>query len=368
MRNDRIASIIVSAGYSSRMGSFKPLLKFGETTAVEMVVNAHKSAGIDEIIVVTGHKGCEVAEKLNHLDVRCVPNESYRQGMFSSVWKGVETLDTDIAAFFLHPVDIPLVKRETVEMLKSKYIEHGKGILYPEFCGDKGHPPLIDCKYKKAILDDDGYGGLKKILENFADDALCVPVFDESVLMDMDTPEDYERLLEYFYSGAPSRKECHAIMNHYNIPKHIVSHCIQVAGVSNDILNNLKRTGCELDRSALEAAALLHDIARKERNHAKIGGKIIEEIGYKKVGAIIATHTDIKVDEDDMITENEILYLADKLVKEDKVVALKDRFALALKAYGDHPEVLMKIKNRWDAANKIIRKIEKRTGRGFHYG
>lgn len=71
--------------------------------------------------------------------------------------------------------------------------------------------------------------------------------------------------MTYFRRGTPSRKECYALLNHYNVPDHIVKHCIKVAKVSMNILNNLKNIGYELDDAALEAAALLHDIARTEK-------------------------------------------------------------------------------------------------------
>ena len=101
MKNNSIASIIISGGYSSRMGSFKPFLNFGEKSAVEMIVDTYKSSGIHDIIVVAGYKGSEVAEKLKGSDVLCIQNENYAEGMFTSVIKGVKALDGNVAAFFM---------------------------------------------------------------------------------------------------------------------------------------------------------------------------------------------------------------------------------------------------------------------------
>jgi ribosomal 50S subunit-associated protein YjgA (DUF615 family) len=94
----------------------------------------------------------------------------------------------------------------------------------------------------------------------------------------------------------------------------------------------------------------------------------LHEIGYPQVGSIIGRHTDIEVDDQESITESEILYLADKLVREDKVISIEERFKQSRNKYQDNPEVLRKIENRRDAAYKIIRKIEAATGRGFNYG
>jgi HD superfamily phosphodiesterase len=118
----------------------------------------------------------------------------------------------------------------------------------------------------------------------------------------------------------------------------------------------------------LKAAAMLHDIARKEKNHARAGEKILQEIGYGKVGSIIGSHTDIEINDKGRITESEVLYLADKLVREDKVISIEDRFNQSLNKYKDNPEVLRKIENRRNAAYKIIKKIETATIKGFIYG
>lgn len=368
MKDIRLAAIIVSAGYSSRMGSFKPFLKFGARSAIEILVDTYKSCGIDNIIVVTGYRGSEVADSLRDSGARCVQNANYAQGMFTSVVAGIEALDADVAAFFMQPVDIPLVKKYTIEVLKGHYPESRKGIIYPEFLGRTGHPPLIDCRYREAILSSNGEGGLKRILQEHADDSITIPVFDKAVLMDMDTREDYEKLLAYFYSAAPDMEECGSILDIFKVPENIVRHGRQAAEVAAVILRSLDKAGCRLDENALKAAAMLHDMARQEKNHARAGEKILRSIGYDKVGSIIGSHMDIEVDDNGPVSEGEILYLADKLVGEDEVISLEDRFGRSLDKCKDNPEALTKIESRRDAAYKIIKKIETVTGEGFIYG
>ncbi|HWQ41769.1 MAG TPA: NTP transferase domain-containing protein [Desulfosporosinus sp.] len=368
LNNTSITTIILSGGYSSRMGSFKPFLKFGEKSVIEIIIDAYKSAGINNIIVVTGYKGTEVAAKLRESGVMCLQNENHAEGMFTSVIKGVKALDTSVSAFFIHPADIPHVKKYTIEGLINKYLESGKGIIYPDFCGQMGHPPLIDCKYREAILRSNGEGGLQKILNGYACDSVYLPVFDKAVLMDMDTKEDYKKLLDYFNAAAPDMEECCSILDIHKVPENIIRHCRRVSEVSSEIFHSLSNAGYELNEGALKAAAMLHDLAKKEENHAQVGEKILREIGYEKVGSIIGSHTDIEVDDQGGITESEILYLADKLVREDQVISIEERFKQSLNKYQDNLEVLRKIKNRRDAADKIIKKIEAATGKGFGYG
>jgi len=368
MKDTCIAAIIVSGGYTSRMGSFKPFLRFGEKSAIETLIDTYKSSGINNIIVVTGYKGDEVTEKLRGSGAKCIHNENYADGMFSSVIKGIGALDTDVSAFFMHPVDIPLVKKCTVNALKSMYLKSGKGIVYPDFCGRLGHPPLIDRKYREAILNSNGEGGLKKILEGYSFDSLNVPVFDRATQMDMNTKEDYERLLEYYNIAAPDLEECSSILGIYNVPENIIKHCRKVSEVSVEILQSMDNTQNKLDGCALKAAAMLHDIAKNKENHALAGEIILKEIGYEHIGSIIGSHTDVEVDDKGRITESEILYLADKLVREDKVISIDERFKQSMNKYQDNPEILKNIEKRRDAAYKVIRKIEAATGKGFIYG
>lgn len=360
-----MAAIIVSGGYSSRMGSFKPFLKFGEKSAIETVIDTYESAGVKDVIVIAGHKGDEVAEKLKGSGVVCVQNENYAEGMFTSVVKGIKALDTGVSAFFMQPVDIPLVKSHTIETLGNRYQECGKGIIYPEFRRKAGHPPLIDCRYCEAILNSDGEGGLKRVLAAYEEDSICVPVSDKAVLMDMDTKKDYEMLLEYYHAAAPDLEECFSILEIQGVPDDIVRHCRKVMEVSLEIHYGLGNAGLGLNVHILKAAALLHDMAKSEKNHARAGGELLQKMGYGQVGSVIGSHTDIEVDEKSRITESEILYLADKLVKEDRRISIEDRFGNSLDKYRDNPEAVRKIESRSNAAYKIIKKIETATGRSF---
>lgn len=366
MKEDNFGAIIISAGYSSRMKGFKPLLKFGEYTAVENVVNTFKASGINNIIVVVGHRANEIIETLKNSEVKCVKNENYSEGMFSSIVTGVKALDSEINGFFMLPVDIPLVKSHTIRSLKNKYLECDKGIIYPSFNGELGHPPLISCKYNKVIINSNEEGGLKSILERYKEDSTDVPVFDQSILMDMDTKEDYEKLKEYFKFDSPTIEECYCILRLYGVPYNIIRHCEEVSKISLKILGKLSEIGSNFNKNVVTASALLHDLARNEKDHAEVGGKILKDLGYEHVGKIISTHMDIETHENSRITENEILYLADKLVKEDKYVELQERFSEYSIKFQCNPQALKRVKKRFNEAEKIKQKIEKLTGEKFY--
>lgn len=359
---DKIAAIIIAAGYSSRMNYFKPLLKFGEETAIERLINMYRKSGVENVYVVTGHRSKDIMETIRDHDVRIVFNENYDMGMLSSIKEGVASLEEDIDGFFMQPVDIPLIKYQTIKRLIWEYQELDKGIIYPVFKGKRGHPPLIDCKYKSKIIEMRSDGGLKKILSAFERDSASVPVFDKTILMDMDFEKDYESLLDY-YDRPPSYEECQSIMEFYEVPISIVRHCEAVEKVCSMIVDRLYGCGIYMDRDLLTAAALLHDIARCEKNHAAEGAALLRGLGYEEVAEIVETHMDIISSIEEPLSERELLYISDKMVIEDTRCSINQRFEKSIGRNMTNPEALEKVIRRWGAAKRIADKIEILTGK-----
>ncbi|MBF0549149.1 MAG: nucleotidyltransferase family protein [Deltaproteobacteria bacterium] len=191
--NKGIAALILAAGYSSRMGALKPLLPLGQSTALEEGVRRFRRAGIADIRVVTGHRAGEIAPVLDRLGVRQVFNPEYDKGMFSSIRAGLGTFGPDTEAFFLLPVDIPLIRPGTIAALVQAHSRHQVDVIYPCFEGRRGHPPLISMSCV-ADLPPDQAGGLRAFLAQHDGPVLDLEVLDEFILNDFDTPEDYHRL------------------------------------------------------------------------------------------------------------------------------------------------------------------------------
>lgn len=368
MIKSNIAVLIIAAGYSSRMHDFKPLLPFGQISALERLIQTYQSHGIEHIYVVVGHRRDSIIETLKGYNIHIIYNEAYDKGMFSSIQKGLRAIDKTINAFYMQPVDIPLIKTQSLERLYEAYEREGKGVIYPTFLGRKGHPPLIDMKYKEHILLSDGEGGLKKVLEAFNDDALHVKVCEQSVLMDMDTKEDYEALSVYQALGAPTEKECLAIMEQYGVDEHIIKHCEAVEKMASHIYDHISSFELGIDKNSLLSAALLHDIARKEKNHALVGAAYLKAMGYGSIGDIVATHMDIEVDMTMPLNANELLFLADKLVSEDEACGFEKRFIRAFQKCKGNLEAQHNIMKRLEATKAIISKIQILTCKDFPYG
>jgi len=356
-----IAALITAAGYSSRMGNFKPLLKLGAFTAVERVVRCFRLAGVKDVRVVTGHRAPEVVQALKPQPPMIINNAGYARGMYSSVQEGVKSLEPDVRAFFMTPVDTPLVRPDTVQRILATFAGRGKpGIIYPVYRGRRGHPTLIAAKYMEQILRGTQPGGLRGLLSRYEDEAMEVEVNDEAVLLDMDTPEDYQTLLQYLdHRAVPSPRECRRILDEAVRTGRVRDHCLAVARVAVILAGRLNKCGAGLDKDLVTAGAMLHDVARGRSNHAAVGAQLLEKLGYPRVAQVVASHMDITGCITVNISEAELVFLADKLVKGCQIVFLSERFGSALKKFSNDPGAVEALKNRWQQAGLIKAKVER---------
>ncbi|NVO00501.1 MAG: NTP transferase domain-containing protein [Geobacteraceae bacterium] len=359
-----LTAIILAAGYSSRMGAFKPLLSFGGTTVLERSIELFRSAGIIDIRVVIGHRGNDLLPLLKRLNVQPLLNDHYREGMFTSVLTAAVSLTPENGAFFLLPVDIPLVKRETVELLARSFEKSGKGILYPTCRGDRGHPPLIATTYREEIMAWDGYGGLKSLLMRHEADAAVIECEDEGILLDMDTPEDYEQLRDLLESTAhPSRQTCEQLLlERFAADSPVVRHCRAVAHLALLMAVRLNDCGSRFNTVLIKAAALLHDLAKGERCHATVGSEILRGMGYSAVADLIAVHMDLPHVCDNSIDAADLIFLADKLMQSDRFVPLKIRFERQLERHGDNLQIQAIVTRRYENALTIQKRVESIIG------
>ena len=207
----RLTAVVLAAGFSSRMKSFKPLLPVGGVPAVEKLISVIRQAGIDDIVVVTGFGREKLESELQRLGAREAFNADYDKGMFYSIKTGIGKamqLNGGCAGFLLFPVDCPLIAADTVravtEAAKNGETEMNAEFCVPTFNGKKGHPLYVPAAYAEEICSYDGDGGLKGVTDRYRDRMVKIPVDDEGCLMDMDTPEGYEELLEFQENGCRS--------------------------------------------------------------------------------------------------------------------------------------------------------------------
>ena len=191
MRQRPIAAIILAAGESTRMGRPKQLLPWGGTTLLAWQVRQMREAGVDEVVVVLGHAAVEVRPAVPP-EARVVVNEAYRQGRASSLRCGAAAVSDDAGAVLVLSVDQPRpasLSRRLIERWREK----GAPIVSPRFPRRFGHPVLVD----GSLL-----GELRAVIDRHAAEAEALPVEDDRVDVDINTPADYEAALAAFARGA----------------------------------------------------------------------------------------------------------------------------------------------------------------------
>ena len=189
---DQIYGLVLAAGMARRMGATKQLLPFGDKTVLQTVVDTLLGAKLAGVSVVLGHDAEAVRDSLKDRLVQFCVNDAYREGMFSSVLCGLRGLPTDADAALIALGDQPQIELNVVRAVVRAYREGSRGIVIPVSGGKRGHPVLINLpRYRREILSLSGDQGLKPVMRGHPQDTLEVPVDDEGILRDLDTPEDY---------------------------------------------------------------------------------------------------------------------------------------------------------------------------------
>jgi molybdenum cofactor cytidylyltransferase len=360
------AAVILAGGLSTRMHRFKPLLPLGAATVTDHVIGTFLNVGIDVFLVV-GFRREDVEAGIKKRDVTMVYNPDYEQGMFSSIRAGIRRLGPVHHAFFVLPVDIPLVRPATVRRLMDAAEEKPENIIYPSFTGKRGHPPLIPAALATDILGWKQNGGLKGFLDSQNRLALEIPVPDSNILFDIDTPDDYDALLESFRRlEIPSDEECDVILNDiYKVAPDRIRHVYKVAEAAVAIGHVLIGAGYGVDLEVIRSASILHDIAKGRQKHDIAGGQILRDMGFGKTGDIVAVHSDLAGGNTNLSLEAKTVYIADKLIEGERLVSLEERYGSTIRRFALTPEIKAGITERLKVAQSVKRELESLVGRSL---
>jgi len=358
-----LRGVILAAGLSSRLRELKPLLPLDGAPAVLRVASAYRDVGL-EAVVVLGFGAERVAPLLEEHGVRYVVNHDFEHGMYSSVRCGVRALPPDARAFFVHPVDCALVRSETLGLLARSARELATGVVYPVHDAERGHPPLVPAALRAAILAEEPEGGLKELLTRREAGACEVQVDDPNVLLDMDDAAAFDRLAALAArERIPAPAACRELLARLGTPAPVVAHSRAVADVARRLGAALRTSGVCLDLRLLEAAALLHDIARAAPAHAGVGADLLDAEGFPRVAVVARFHMQLPGPPPDLPGEREVLYLADKLTVGSRTVDLDGKRERAAARFARAPEALDAARARLEAARVIAARIESLTGR-----
>jgi molybdenum cofactor cytidylyltransferase len=189
----RIAAVVLAAGGSSRMGRPKQLLPWGNSTLLETAVEAALASQAGEVIVVTGSQADRVGPALAGHPVRIVENPAWAEGQSTSVRAGLAALSASASAAVFLLVDQPYVTPDLIDALIQRHRETLAPLVAPRAGGRRANPVLFDRSAWPRLAAVTGDAGGRTLFDAYAGQVVWVE-WTESIMLDVDTPEDYRAL------------------------------------------------------------------------------------------------------------------------------------------------------------------------------
>jgi len=195
-----IAAVLLAAGESTRMGRLKQLLPWAGTTLLAWQVRQLLEAGVEDVVVVLGHRAEEIRPAVPP-EARIVVNAAYRQGRATSLRRGAEALAPETEAILVLSVDQPRpawLSRALIE----RWRQRRPAVVSPRFARGYGHPVLVDGSLLPELraVSEEGLG-LRAVIDQHAPEADSIEVTNQAVDADLNTPRDYEQALSSFARG-----------------------------------------------------------------------------------------------------------------------------------------------------------------------
>jgi CTP:molybdopterin cytidylyltransferase MocA len=190
-----VPAILLAAGASSRMGSPKALLRTGDRTFVRAILETLRSAGVADAVVVIRSGQPEVIAEIEATAFgRYVLNPRPDDGQLSSLLAGLDALDRDgVEGVLVTLVDVPLIGADAVRTLIARARASNAAIVRAVHAGRHGHPVLFKKQVFGALRRADPAIGAKAVIRDWPPED--VEVDDPGVVEDVDTPEDYRRVV-----------------------------------------------------------------------------------------------------------------------------------------------------------------------------
>jgi molybdenum cofactor cytidylyltransferase len=199
-KNIRISAVVLASGMSKRMGSVKQLLLLEGLPLLECVLRKLLPFPFESIHAIIGHQYQEIMDNIEMEDSRFqwVVNEKFMDGQSAALKKAVESL-SDVDGMMVFLADQPLIQEETIRLIfkeaqKQLGYPEKKIVIQPSYFGEKGHPVVFSNTMLPLFEMLEGDEGGKRVIKQ-ASDHQIISVVDAGILFDIDTKEDYQKLL-----------------------------------------------------------------------------------------------------------------------------------------------------------------------------
>jgi molybdenum cofactor cytidylyltransferase len=179
------------------MGRDKATLGYGGSTFIEAILRTLGAAGVERVVVVLGHHAEEIRQAVNLGSTEVVINRDYRRGQTSSLQAGLKPLKRpEPQAVVVCLVDHPAVSAQTLRRLVDSFCKSRAPVVIPTYQGRRGHPVVIARELFDELRSLGAETGANAVVHKYKAATLFVEVNDPGVLLDIDDPESYQRLME----------------------------------------------------------------------------------------------------------------------------------------------------------------------------
>jgi len=194
------AGLILAAGASSRMGRPKQLLPAGNVSLLDRIIREALHSELDPVVLVLGHRAGEIRETLvtdlNHPKLRVLENKNYLHGISTSIVTGLLEVERTCDHVMVLLADMPYITTGLINLLLKKYLDSGLPLGAIQLEGKRSHPVVIGRSLFPSLHQMRGDTGARNLFLKYPDQICLVAPKGEYRDIDVDTPADYQELLE----------------------------------------------------------------------------------------------------------------------------------------------------------------------------
>jgi 4-nitrophenyl phosphatase len=201
-----VAAIILAAGGSTRFGQCKQLLDWSGKPLLAHVSDVALRAGLEPVIAVLGCQATDTRATLGDRPVQALMNWRWEEGLATSVQTGLAGVPPQAEAVLFLQTDQPLITPELLQAMAERFRQTDASIVQTNYGGQRGTPVLFARRFFSELFSVTGDEGGRSLIRRYPEEVDRVEVADPHILMDIDTPEDYEQLRRAYERGLTSTR------------------------------------------------------------------------------------------------------------------------------------------------------------------
>jgi molybdenum cofactor cytidylyltransferase len=189
------------------MGYPKALLPLGDDFFLTRILKTARTVGLARANIVLGNSAAIIKPHIQDWDAKILVNPDPSRGQLSSIQIALSSIDGEIDAALVWPVDMPAVPQQAVRRLGELFINSEALIAFPLYGEKRGHPAIFHCSLFREFMDAPLTEGPKSILLRHQQETLVLEVQNSAAVKDIDTPSDYQGLTGETLDSALSRRK-----------------------------------------------------------------------------------------------------------------------------------------------------------------